>query len=71
MLQELKEIVIVSRIAAERPLGVLEQLNLAMDGEHFLDKCSPELQKPKWERAFVVRSEGLTRLFEELAEMRT
>jgi hypothetical protein len=57
-------------VAPERLLDSLQQFDLAVDGEHFLYKCSAKVQKPKWERAFVLRVERMGILLKELAEIR-
>src|ERR1017187_7670873 len=68
--RELKQVVVVPRVGAERLSVALEQFNLAVNGEQFLDERPPEVEQPHRKRSFVLRAQRDARLLQKLAEVR-
>jgi hypothetical protein len=55
--RQLEQVVIVSRVTANRLPVTLQQFHLSVDSEHFLDERPPEMQQPEWESYLILRPE--------------
>ena len=58
------------RVGAERQFVAFQQLDLAMDGKHFLNESPAEMQQPHGKCRFIVRAKGGAGLGQELTEVR-
>jgi hypothetical protein len=47
----------ISSSCSNRLPVTLEQFHLAVDGEHLLDECPPEVQQPQWESSLILCAE--------------
>ena len=66
---QLEQVIVVSRVAAQRLTVALQQLDFAVDCEHLLDKCSPKMQKAQNEGSFIFGAEGQLVLLEVLTQV--
>lgn len=66
---ELKHVVVVPCVAPKRLAVALEQLHLAVDGEHLLDERPPEVEQPHRKRSFVFCAQGQACLLQKLTQV--
>ena len=66
---QLEQVIVMSRVAAQKLTVALQQLDFALDCEHLLDKCSPKMQKVQNEGYFIFGAEGQLVLLEVLTEV--
>ena len=52
--RQLKQVVVVPGVGSERLSVALEQLHLAVDGEHLFDEGSPEVEQAHRKRSLVL-----------------
>lgn len=69
LLHQLKQVVVVPGVGSERRFVTLENFHFAVDGEHFFDEGSPEVQQPQGKASLVVRTERRMRFLEELSQI--